>query len=137
MIQVQVRVENLKELRANFRRAPAITLKYLARATKAAVFEVESNVTEGGIMQFKTPRAKRSGNLVARWGQGNARGFAPSGLQGYTGPSVAYAPYVYFGTRRGIRPNKYMDRIAKAAEKGVQKHFDDAVEKIVDNIART
>jgi hypothetical protein len=43
---------------------------------------------------------------------------------------------VYFGTKRG-KPNPYMDRIAKAAEPGVQKHFEKAVDLIVDNLGTT
>jgi len=135
MIAVNIQIKGLDQLRANFQKAPSLTLKYLAMATKAAVMEVEKNVTEGGIMQFKTPRSKRTGHLVGRWGVAGSRGFTRGGLSGFTGPSVDYAPYVYFGAR-GRQPNKYMDRIAHAAEPAVEKHFQQAVDIIVDNLAR-
>lgn len=133
MIQLNIKIENLSALRTNFAKAPATTLKYLARATKAAIFEVEKQAVDRNFL-FKTPRAKRTGMLEKSFAYG--RFIAPSGLYGAIGPTVVYAPHVYFGTSRGIRPNKYMDRVAKAAEPDVQKHFNTAVEKIAADIAK-
>lgn len=144
MITLNIQIRGLDQLRANFQKAPSLTLKYLALATKAAIAEVEKNVTEGGIMQFKTPRSKRTGHLVGRWGVGKYRGFTRGGLSGFTGPSVNYAWSVYVGYRTDKKrnrtiywgPNKYMDRIASAAEPAVQKHFQQAVDIIADNLIR-
>jgi hypothetical protein len=135
MIDMKVSIVGLDALRSNFAKAPGLTLKYLAQATEAAIFEVDSHVNEGGIMQFKTPRPLRTGQLVARWGVGDARGFSRDRLSGYTGPSVKYASAVYHGTKRG-GPNKYLDRITRVAEPGVQKHFQDAVNKVVAQTAK-
>lgn len=132
MISLTVRVDGLDSLREGFRRAPSQTLKYLALATKAAVFEVDKQAIDSN-MQFVTPRSKRTGQLVARWGIDKS--FTRGGLQGSTGPTVFYAPYVYFGVR-GRRPNKYLDRIIAAAEPDVQKHFENAVDKIVTGIIK-
>jgi hypothetical protein len=55
---------------------------------------------------------------------------------GSIGPTVRYAPYVYYGTRWGHRPNKYMDRIAKAAEPKIQEHFQKAVDIIVTELSK-
>lgn len=134
MIEVQVRVQNLDVLRANFRTAPALTLKYLAKATSASIFEVEKQAVDRNF-QFKTPRPRRTGQLANSFAFG--RRIAPDGLSGSIGPTVRYAPYVYFGTARGLRPNKYMDRIARAAEPKVQEHFQKAVDTIVDKLAKT
>jgi hypothetical protein len=133
MIAVQVQIKGLDALRANFQRAPSLTLKYLALATRAAIHEIESNVDEGGIMQFKTPRSRRTGQLVARFGLN--RRLEKGGLRGSTGPTVNYASHVYFGTRRS-GPNKYMDRIAAKSTAGVNKHFNDAAEQIVKALAK-
>lgn len=135
MIAVNIQIQGLDQLRANFQKAPSLTLKYLAQATKASIMEVEKNVTEGGIMQFKTPRSQRTGHLVGRWGIGGHRGFTRGGLSGFTGPSVKYAPYVYFGTKHS-GPNKYIDRIAEVATPAVEKHFQDAVDIIADNLSK-
>lgn len=133
MIALTVRVEGLDRLRGAFQRAPQNTLKYLALATRAAVFEIDKQVDEGGIMQFRTPRSQRTGFLVATWGE--KKRFDRGGLRGTTGPTMHYAPYVYFGTRRSA-PNRYIDRIVAAATPGVEKHFNTAVDKIVNNLAK-
>lgn len=132
MLSINVRIENLPQLRANFQKAPAITLKYLSRATKAAIAEVEKQAVDRNF-RFKTPRAQRTGFLQQSFSFG--RFIAPSGLYASIGPTVHYAPYVYYGTKRGIAPNPYMDRIASAAESDVNKHFNDAVDTIVKEIA--
>lgn len=132
-MEVSIKVHNLDALRANFRKAPALTLKYLAKATSASLFEVEKQAIDRNF-QFKTPRPRRTGQLQQSFSFG--RHIDPSGLRGRIGPTVKYAPYVYFGTARGVQPNKYMDRIAKAAEPHVQKHFEKAVDIVVDKIIK-
>lgn len=133
MITINVNIQNLDALRSNFTKAPALALSYLSKATQAAIFEVEKQAVDSNF-QFKTPRAQRTGYLALSFGYG--RYIAPSGLYGSIGPTAHYSPYVYFGTSRGIRPNPYMDRIAKAAEPYVNKHFADAVDKLVADLAR-
>lgn len=132
MIAVTVRIDGLDSLRAAFRRAPNQTLKYLASATRASIFELDKQAIDSN-MQFRTPRSRRTGQLVARWGIDKR--FERGGLRGTTGLTVNYAPYVYFG-KRGMRPNKYIDRIADAAAPQIQKHFDTALDKIVTNLAK-
>jgi len=132
MIAVNIKVQNLDQLRRNFKQTPALTFKYLARATSASLFEVEKQSVDRNF-QFKTPRALRTGQLANSFSQG--RYIAPNGLSGAIGPTIKYAPYVYYGTNRS-RPNKYMDRIARAAEPAVQKHFQDAVDKVVNHLAK-
>lgn len=133
MIEVTVRPRNVRELRHNFRRAPNLALKYLSRATKAGILEVEKQADDSNF-QFKTPRAQRTGQLQRSFAHG--RRFSADGLRGAIGPTVFYAPYVYFGTNRGLRPNRYMDRIAKAAEPAVNKHFEKAIDTFINEIAR-
>lgn len=132
MIAVQVQISGLEALRSNFEKAPSLTLKYLAEATLAAVAEVDRQAVDSN-MQFKTPRSRRTGHLVARWGLN--RRIENGGLRASTGPTVKYAPYVYYGAR-GRTPNKYMDRIAKAAEPAVNKHFQQAVDTVVKRTAK-
>lgn len=132
MISVSVHIQNLDELRANFRKAPATTLKYLAAATKASIFEVEKQAIDRNF-QFKTPRAMRTGFLQQSFAYG--RHFRNGGLRGSIGPTVHYAPYVYSGTSRGLRPNPYMDRIAAAAEPAINTHFETAINKVVTDLA--
>lgn len=132
MIRMSIRVENLDKLRSNFSKAPTTTLRYLSRATTASIFEVEKQAVDRNF-QFKTPRAFRTGYLSLSFGMG--RSFSPNGLQGSIGPTANYAPYVYFGTKRGIQSNPYMDRIARAAEPSAIKHFEKAADLIVKALA--
>jgi hypothetical protein len=131
-VTMTVHVEGLDRLRSAFKQAPNLTLKYLARATAASVFEVEKQAVDANF-QFRTPRSLRTGLLAQSFAFG--RSISANGLRASIGPTVRYAPYVYFGTRRGLRPNPYMDRIAKAAEPGVGKQFEQAVDIIVSKLA--
>jgi hypothetical protein len=132
MISLTIKIRNLDKLRANFSKAPALALRYLSKATQAAIFEVEQQAVDRNF-QFKWPRSMRTGYLALSFAYG--RYIAPSGLRAAIGPTAHYAPYVYFGTRFQ-RPNKYMDRIAKAAEPDVNKHFQKAVDLLVSDIAK-
>jgi hypothetical protein len=133
MITLSVRIENLDQLRSNFRRAPALALKYLAQATQAAIFEVEKQAVDKNF-RFKWPRSMRTGYLALSFGYG--RVIAAGGLRAAIGPTAHYAPYVYHGTSRGLRPNRYMDRIAAAAEAQVGRHFEKAIDKLTSDIAK-
>jgi hypothetical protein len=132
-IAVTVRIEGLDRLRSAFREAPNLTLKYLAEATTAAVFAVEKQAIDPNF-QFRTPRSQRTGMLAQSFAFG--RKFERRGLRGSIGPTVRYAPFVYFGTRRGIRPNPFMDRIAKAATPDVERLFQTATQRIIDKLAK-
>ena len=131
-VALTVRIEGLDRLQSAFRQAPALTLTYLAKATSAALFEVEKQAVDSNF-RFRTPRSQRTGQLQQSFAFG--RSISANGLRGTIGPTVRYAPYVYYGTRWGIRPNPYMDRIADAATPGVNKHFQKAVDIIVDKLA--
>lgn len=133
MIAITVQVQNLEALRSNFAKAPTLALTYLSKATQASLFEIEKQAVDRNF-QFKTPRAKRSGFLQLSFSYGRA--IEPGGLKGAIGPTAKYAPFVYYGTRRGIQPNRYMDRIAKAARAGVNKQFKSAVDAFVAAIAK-
>jgi hypothetical protein len=130
---MSIHVSNLDALRSNFERAPSLALSYLAKATQAAIFEVEKQAIDPNF-RFKTPRAKRTGYLSLSFSYG--RYIDPSGLRAAIGPTAFYAPYVEYGTRRGIQPNPYMERIAKAAKPGVEKQFETAIGSFVAELAR-
>lgn len=133
MITMSIEVRNLDKLQDNFKRAPSRALYWLARATKAAIFEVEKQAIDPNF-RFKTPRALRTGQLQLSFKHG--RNFFNGGLRGSIGPTVHYAPYVYFGTRK-VRPNSYMDRIATAATPDVEKHFETAIDTFTAELATT
>ena len=131
MTEMIIRIEGLKELRDNFAKSPATTLKYMQWATQNAIGEVENEAVDRNF-QFVTPRTERTGMLQRSFDFG--RWFAPDKLSASIGPTVNYAEDVYFG-KRGGRANYYMERIANAAQNRVEEHFQDAVDKIIDTIA--
>lgn len=131
MADVTLTIEGLDKLKANFEKFPEVTKKNLNKAIQASIFEVEKNADDSGDsknFQFKTPRAKRTGFLALSFKEG----IAFSDLRGAIGPTVQYAPYVYFGTSRGIVANPYMDRIANAATGGINKYFKMALDAIIN-----
>jgi len=130
MITMTIKIENMDELKASFLKAPKTMLLHLSQAVAASIFSIEKHSTDANF-QFKTPRGLRTGYLA----QSFAFGRKISGLQGSIGPTAQYAPHVYFGTSRGIEPNKYMDRIVNASEKEVNTHFRNAIENAVRDIA--
>ena len=132
MIKMNIKIENLDKLRDNFAKSPSLALRYLRDAVYRSVFEIENQAVDRNF-QFKTPRSKRTGMLQRSFSFG--RYVSPDGLMASIGPTVEYAPNVYFGTRT-IRPNKFMDRIARSAEPAVNKHFNNSVNKIVEELAK-
>lgn len=132
VVKMNIRIENLNELRANFNKAPQLSLKYLSQAVAASIFEVEKQAVDRNF-QFKTPRSGRTGFLQSSFSQGKQI----KGLKGAIGPTTFYSPFVYFGTSRGIAANPFMDRIAEASEDSVTKHFKKAIDLFLRDIAKT
>lgn len=132
MITINIDIKNLDRLRANVSKAPTLAFKYLGKAVDASIAEVEKEAVDRNF-QFKTPRALRSGDLEKSWKFG--RYIHPSKLYAKIGPTVHYAPYVYYGTGRGLKANRYMDRIASASEAKVNKHFEKAIDLFLKDIA--
>ena len=133
MADLEIRVDGLAELRRNFRRAPTIGTKLFQRALLASLFAIDKQAVDSNF-QFKTPRASRTGYLKLSFALPGSR--SVSGLTGRIGPTADYAPYVYYGTSRGIQANPYMDRIAKAAEKEVNQIVNDAAVQLAEEVTR-
>lgn len=129
-VSISVHVERLDELRDAFRKAPNLAREKIKKAVYASIFEVEKESTDRNF-QFKWPRSRRTGQLEQSFKRGMF--IHPSGLYASIGPTVKYAPYVYFGTRN-MRPNRFMDRIANSAEPKVNRHFNDAVDAIIESL---
>lgn len=131
MIELKVQIKNLDRLRESAVRAPQIALKYLGKATQAAIFEIEKEAVDRNF-QFKTPRAKRTGNLERSFKFG--RYIHPSKLMASIGPTATAGASHFYYPLKVYESNKYMDRIAQSAEKEISKHFEKATELIVNEI---
>lgn len=132
-MQTSIKIKNFNELREKFNKSPETVTEWLNKAIQASIFEIlqlTDDSGNGGLFQYKTPRSLRSGYLALSFKQGVKFGK----LFGSIGPVAEYAPYVYFGhtLKKGGRvpANPYLDRILKAANPKIQKHFDEAIIEI-------
>jgi hypothetical protein len=133
MISMQIEVGNLDRLRANVARSPDLALKYLAKATKAAIFEVEKQAIDSNF-QFKTPRVFRTGRLSLSFAHG--RVFENNGLRGRIGPTATSGKDHFYYPGKVHQTNPYMERIAKVAEPHVVGHFEKAIDLFIDDISK-
>ena len=129
-VQIDIEVKDLKQLRRMFSRRPKIVTKWLNKAIEASLFEIEKQATDNNF-QFKTSRSMRTG-LLQRSFKFN---IVTRDLYGSIGPKTQYAKFVHDGTRY-LRPNKFMPRIARASQKHIQKHFNDALEAITEEMVQ-
>lgn len=130
MTEVRIKVSGLEKIEGYFKVAPLVTRKWLSKAIKAGILEVQKQAVDSNF-QFKTPRPFRTGLLQ----QSFKFGLVIRDTYASIGPTVRYAEFVHEGTSR-VTANPFMIRIAKASEKDVQKHFDKAGENIEKEIAK-
>ena len=146
---VEVEIPNLKELLFNLKRYPAISEKWLQKAIVASGAELHK-AARRGIVPWRTGRLTQSfqvaiGRLFARvW------------------PTVKYAIYVHEGTRPhlilprvkmalywegaehpvkrvmhpGTRENRFLERMVRLAQSNIAKHFKEAGDNILKEIAK-
>lgn len=53
-------------------------------------------------------------------------------VQGVVGSNVLYAPYQEFGTRRGVRPKRYLQRAFEDSELAINRRFERAINEVVE-----
>lgn len=150
MASYQIKIENLDELRAAFKKSPQITEKYLQKAIVASSAEIQKNATKSLVPW-------RTGNLVQSFGNGIVIGR----LIARVGPTASYAIFVHEGTKAhvirpktakalfwpgashpvksvnhpGTKANRFMLKIAERSNKGIQRHFERAAELAIREIA--
>lgn len=91
-----IKISNLDQIKTALSNYPAAAKKYFSRAINAALVTLDKNAVDSNF-KFKTPRESRSGLLQQSFGEGLHQA-TESNLTGSTGPTVAYAKYVEFGT---------------------------------------
>ena len=60
------------------------------------------------------------------------RASAGNEILGVVGSNVEYAPYQEFGTRRGIRAKRYLQRAFETAEQSIINRFERALTEVVE-----
>lgn len=140
MADFRVEIQGLSELRAALKDYPKISAPRFAKAINASLARIHENATEP-VFQFKTPRPLRTGLLSETFGIPDTKRqglemATPEKLRGTIGPTRYYAPFVEFGTSRGIAPNPYMERILSRSKDKVNKEFENAMKDITGEIAK-
>jgi len=160
MPSIELTIENQTQIVAALRSYPQISAPIFADAINAALAILKQNATDDNF-QFKTPRSQRTGQLAESFNRGINLA-TPDNLKGSIGPTVSYADFVYSGTQPhiiqavnkkvlantetgqifgkivhspGSAANPFLDRILAASENQAQQIFQDAVNKVISNIA--
>ncbi len=124
MIEMNISVKGLNELKKAFEKRPEVVKKYINDAISRSLFTIENNATDDNF-QFKTPRSQRTGLLQRSF----KFGIITRDFYGSIGPTVEYAPYVHAN-------NAFMERIARQSQPMIEREFNDAVVSITDEIAK-
>lgn len=124
MIQMNIEVKGLNEIKKAWAKRPEIVKKYMNKAIEASMFQLEKDANDNQF-QFKTPRALRTGMLQLSF----KHGIISRDLFGSIGPTVNYAPKVH-------QNNPFMPRIAQSSQPYVQKYFEQALGFIVEDLAK-
>ena len=121
---VTFKVEHADKIAEQFAKSPKITLKWLLKAQKATVGELSKNTTKATVPWDQGALAQTFEDKISRQGVSYF-------------PTRLYAPFVYFGTSRGIKPTKYLDRILELSEKDIVKHYTVAMNEAAKEITQT
>lgn len=123
MVELNIQVKGLNELRSAFTKRPEIVKRRVNDAISRAIFIIENQAVDNNF-QFKTPRSRRTGLLQRSF----KFGIQTRDFFGSIGPTVIYAPIVHVN-------NPYMERIARAAQPHIERELQNAVNAIVGDIA--
>lgn len=150
MAEVKVEIKNLDKLQSNLRKYPRIAQPILERAIAASGAVLAKNTIKDDPIPWKTS------NLLKSFRYENSK------LTGRWFPTAYYAIFVHEGTRPhvitptakkalfwlgaehpvksvshpGTKPNKFMDALAKKAQRDIDALFKQATDRIADEIAK-
>ncbi len=120
---VSIEIKNLDKIQEAFKKAPEEAKTYFEILLDAIVATLSKN-TIRGVVPYDT------GTMM------NTFEWSKQTLKRYYFPTRHYAPYVYYGTSRGIKANPYMERIADRSQSEIDKHIEDTanilIHKIID-----
>jgi len=132
MPMLEIKLMNFEKLRYALSHYADIAYPVLREALDAATAEIHKEAVDTNF-QFRTPRSRRTGFLSLSFAYGLRR--ADQSLTASIGPTAKYAVLVHEGTSR-IMPNPFMNRIAEKSRPQATAHLEDAVEKIIETVAR-
>lgn len=123
MATVKIKIKNIDQIRAAFRRSPRIMTKNLRKAIEKALITIQRQSV------LNAPR--RTGFLKA-----SHEHRMLSSLSGYIQPTADYAIFVHEGTRF-MRSRPFLRQAVAEKENETDKIFLDAVQDTLDEIARS
>ncbi len=126
---------DVSRVTALYSRAPEIVNKWLNKAVKAGMIDLQMRGGDSGganadLFQFKNPVPPRTGTLASRFRES----IALQDLIGSIGNSDGAGGYNPYYARYVLRQNNYLDRIAKDAWNDIQSDFDQAVRGIASEL---
>ena len=124
MINVDIQVQGINDIKKAFDKRPEIVKRYINRAIEASIFEIEKEATDSNF-QFKTPRSLRTGFLQRSF----KFGIVTRDFFGSIGPTAEYASRVHAN-------NPFMQRIALASQPSIQRHFETAMKYITEELGK-
>ena len=121
MANINITIKNMPQIRAAFAKAPKLTVNALNTAIHKSIFTIERD------SKLRTP--VDTGFLRA------SHRSLFSNLRGEVGPTAMYAPYVHDGTSR-MKGRPFLLQAVQGDEQKIQGYFEDAVQGVLDTIAR-
>lgn len=121
MVNVKVKITNLREIKDAFNKAPKRMTKALNKAIQQSIFTIER--------QSKINTPVRTGFLRA------SHRSLFSNLRGEVGPTASYAMFVHEGTRY-MRSRPFLLEAVQSTDSQIQGFFEAAVQDTLDSIAR-
>lgn len=121
MVNVKVKITNLREIKDAFNKAPKRMTKALNKAIQQSIFTIER--------QSKINTPVRTGFLRA------SHRSLFSNLRGEVGPTASYSIFVHEGTRF-MRARPFLMEAVQSSDSQVQGFFKQAVQDTLDDIAR-
>lgn len=122
MANIEVKITNLAEIKAAFRKAPGLMTKYLNQAIQRSIFSIERDSKINSPVLTGFLRASHQSLF--------------SNLRGEVGPTASYAIFVHEGTRF-MRPRPFLLEAVKSNERKIQDEFKDAVQNTLNDIGRS
>jgi len=135
MAELTITINNLPQIEAAFRKAPALMRSQLNIAIRKTIL----NLQRGEVEEYKSLGI----GIITRGLIGSIeRGLFFGDLKGEVGPNVTgspgvpYAIYVHDGTRY-MRDRPFLGNAIHDKNKDTQQYFKDAVDNVLNNIARS
>lgn len=121
MGSISITIQNLPQIRAAFRKAPALMVRNLNVAIRKSIFVVQAQSMRN--TPVKTGRLRASTSTA----------FSP--LKGEVGTHVNYDVFIHFGTRF-MKARPFLQQAVDSENAQVQTFFEEAVESTMGQISK-